>query len=185
MRCRTFEYNEDKFAELIVYIAAKCEKHVRFGATKLNKILYFSDFIAYENLGTPITGADYQRLPHGPAPVKLLPVQSRLIAEDAVFKRDAVTPGGKVEKRLVPLRKANLKAFEGDEIAIVDEVIDAFKDHSAAAVSEFSHRMPGWKFAKNFENIPYCTALLPEVVGQLSTRDAAWAKRAVTMFVGG
>ena len=30
----------------------------RFGAVKLNKILYFADFEAYRRLGEPITGGD-------------------------------------------------------------------------------------------------------------------------------
>ncbi|MBK9516193.1 MAG: SocA family protein [Anaeromyxobacter sp.] len=182
MRNRGFDYDEHKLGELIVYIASKCEKHVRFGATKLNKILFYADFIAYENLGKPITGAEYQKLPHGPAPVRLLPVQAQLVALQAVVKREGVTPGGYTEKRLVPLRRANLKGFEPDEIAVVDEVIEAFKDASAVAVSEFSHRMPGWKFALDNEVIPYFTALLPEDVGPLSTGDATWAGLVVERF---
>lgn len=36
-----------RLAELILYIAEKCERDPNFGATKLNKILTFADFSAY------------------------------------------------------------------------------------------------------------------------------------------
>jgi len=70
------KYNEEKLAELILYVCHKSEADERFGATKLNKILFYSDFAAYRQLGQPITGADYQNLEEGPAPRKLPPIRS-------------------------------------------------------------------------------------------------------------
>ncbi len=43
--------NEKKFAELILYVSQKSTFDSTFGSTKLNKILYFSDFLAYGKLG--------------------------------------------------------------------------------------------------------------------------------------
>ena len=63
-----FEFEPDKFRELIVYICKKSEGDPTFGAVKLNKILYYADFAAYRILGKPITGAQYQKLREGPAP---------------------------------------------------------------------------------------------------------------------
>lgn len=168
-------YNEAKLAELIVYVAAKCEKHERFGATKLNKILFYSDFTSYLERGIPITGAEYQRLKYGPAPVRLLPVQGDLVRSGAVVNRESVVPGGSLEKRLIPLRPADLDLFDAKDIAIVDHVIDLFQHHSAVAVSELSHRLPCWKLAADGERIPYFTALLPEEVPPLWPRDTGWA----------
>ena len=61
-----------RLAELILYIAEKCEHDPGFGAVKLNKILAFADFSSYFETGKPITGAEYMRLPQGPAPRRLL-----------------------------------------------------------------------------------------------------------------
>jgi len=38
--------NDRKFQELLLYVAARCEGAPTFGATKLNKILFFADFLA-------------------------------------------------------------------------------------------------------------------------------------------
>ena len=56
-------FNEQKFKELVIYIAGRCESDPYFGAVKLNKLLFFSDFFAYAKLGNPITGAEYMKLP--------------------------------------------------------------------------------------------------------------------------
>ena len=55
----TQKFNEGKFKELVLYIASRCERDPTFGAVKLNKELFFSDFWAYAEFGEPITGAEY------------------------------------------------------------------------------------------------------------------------------
>jgi hypothetical protein len=148
-----------RLKELMLYVAGKCDTHMRFGATKLNKILFYADFLAYARLGKPITGAVYQRLPHGPAPRRLVPIKHEMIRDGAAVERQKVA-FRKIQKRLVPLREADLGIFSAHEIAIVDEVIEALCDQTAEEVSELSHQLPGWQHADNKEMIPYYTALL-------------------------
>ena len=75
-----FRYDEDKFRELILYIAHKCSDNPGFGDTRLNKVLFFSDAFALQYLGEPVTGARYQKLKYGPAPRALLPVRREMEA---------------------------------------------------------------------------------------------------------
>ncbi len=72
-------YDERKFTELLLYVATRLQGDRSGGATKLNKILFFADF-AHVRRGAPITGAEYQKLEHGPAARRLRPVRDRLIA---------------------------------------------------------------------------------------------------------
>ena len=44
-------YNERKFKELVLYVAHRCGLDPNFGAVKLNKELFFSDFWAYAEFG--------------------------------------------------------------------------------------------------------------------------------------
>ncbi len=46
----------EKLRELVLYIADKCEEDRTFGAVKLNKILFYADFISFAEYGEPITG---------------------------------------------------------------------------------------------------------------------------------
>lgn len=167
----------------MLYVAAKCETHRRFGATKLNKILFFADFAAYEQRGKSITGAAYQRLPAGPAPVELKPAEAELVQSQRAVVRTAPIPGwSHPEKRLVALKPPDLSLFDGEEIAIVDAVIDDLEDATAADVSEMTHRLPGWQLAKDGEEIPYFTAFLPAERLPLTDAERKRAEEVVARF---
>ena len=152
--------SDQRLKELILDVSDRCDSHTNFGATKLNKILFYADFVAYARLGQPITGAEYQKLENGPAPRRLVPLRNELTSSgEAVIRDKAIY--ARTQKRLVPLRAANLGGFTGAEIAIVDEVIEALKDRTATEVSELSHQLAGWQLAESGETIPYCSVLLP------------------------
>lgn len=151
-----------RLAELILYIAEKCESEPRFGATKLNKILAFADFSAYFETGRPITGAEYLRLPQGPAPRRLRPVRDRLEANHEIAMRTA-SVGKYQQKRVVPLRRPDLSIFTADEIAAVDKIVDAFWNHNATDISDFSHGI-AWRVPQNKTSIPYEAVFLSDEV---------------------
>lgn len=165
------KYEEKKLAELMLYIALKCETHSLFGAVKLNKILFFSDFAAYARYGKAITGADYRRLELGPAPKRLVPVREKLEADKAAFLRTTPTYDGLEQKRLIALREPDLSLFSAAEIAIVDSVISDLCHQSANEVSDKSHEHPGWALAADGESIPYEAALLPEFPLPLTAKE--------------
>jgi hypothetical protein len=149
------KFQAEKFKELVLYVAGKSIEDSRFGATKLNKILFFSDFIAYAQYGEPITGARYQRLPRGPAPRELLPMQAEM--EEA---SEAVIVSQKrfnfIQKRLFALRDPDLSSFSAQEIALVDGVIDGLRGFDATNISALSHLVAvGWQLADEGDDIPY------------------------------
>lgn len=151
--------DDQKLAELILYISEKSEGDERFGATKLNKLLFFADFAAYWQLGRAITNQRYFRLPAGPAPRRLVPVRDGLI-EDSALAMSERDYYGYLIKRTVALREANLGLFQADEIAIVDDVIRYFWKMNAREISDYSHRFVGWKIAGDQEDIPYEAAFI-------------------------
>jgi hypothetical protein len=142
-------------------VARRCEADPAFGATKLNKILFFSDFLAYVRTGSSITGQPYQKLEWGPAPRRLLPVQKALFKADAAAMADRDHFGRK-QTRLIALREPDLSEFSGVEVAIVDEVVALLSDQNARAASELSHRFLGWQLARIGDEIPYESALIEE-----------------------
>lgn len=153
------EFKEDKFKELVVYIAERTADDSSFGDTKLNKALAFSDFLAFAYFGEPITGASYQKLQFGPAARKLLPLRRELIRENAV---KVETRGGYVKSRITVAKRApDTSLFSQDELDLVDEVLDALSSHSAESVSELSHRFfAGWNIVDPYEDIPYETVFI-------------------------
>ncbi|MGI8771218.1 MAG: Panacea domain-containing protein [Acidobacteriaceae bacterium] len=154
--------DENKLGELILYISRKCATDPRFGAIKLNKILYFSDFYAFGNASTSITEVDYQHLINGPAPRRLRPVRDRLQSIGALALQHVVLKSGKTQTRTIALRTPDLTAFTGEEIALVDDVIDMLWDDDADSVSERTHRYVGWKMTQLGETIPYGSIFLSD-----------------------
>ena len=162
--------SDPRLAELMLYIASKCSGHAKFGATKLNKILFFADFIAFQRQGEPITGAKYMKQEHGPVPRRLLPVQQRLIDAGAAGLQVKELLNGKKQKRFIALRDANLNLFSAPQIELVHEVIEALKHATAEQVSELSHSRI-WEIAEVGEEIPYEAAFICN--GDASQEDNA------------
>ena len=151
--------DDDKFKEFVLYIARQSEGDARFGATKLNKLLFFSDFLAYKLFGNPITGQNYFRLDHGPAPRRSLPLKEKMIEDSDCIEveRDYF---GRRQKVVIALREPDLSAFSGREIALVDQLIKECAHLNATEISGESHGFVGWQIADDEEDIPYELALV-------------------------
>src|SRR3974390_2259391 len=106
-----------KLAELILYISKMSQDDPRFGATKLNKILFFSDFSQYRKKRKAISDDTYQRLENGPAPKHLVPVRDRLITSKSLTMQK-LSYYGKTQTRPVALREPDLSLFTAEEIAL-------------------------------------------------------------------
>jgi hypothetical protein len=149
-------YSAAKFKELILYFAKRgLDENLVIGSTKLNKLLFFSDFRAYAKLGTPITGARYQKLEWGPAPRALLPVRAELVEDGEATFRDSED----WNQVLQPLREPDMSVFTDEELFVIDEVFDELRQFNATSASDYSHtKSAGWNAAEEFEDIPYDTA---------------------------
>lgn len=169
---RGIMFDEDKFKELVLYIADKCSSDPFFGAVKLDKALFYSDFLAYAIIGKPITCAEYVALEHGPGPKLLAPIREAMEeAKDIVVqKRDRF---GKTQIRVIPCREVNLSVFSAAEVALVDKILEAIAGHSATELSEFSHLEYGWKVAQYKETIPYETVFLSSADATLADKERA------------
>lgn len=149
------QFSEEKFKELILYVANRSLDDPSFGMTKLYKVLYFCDFLAYAYWGAPITGATYQKLEHGPAPRQALPILDQLKLEGSATTAPA-TLHGYPQKRVIALRDPNLTLFAPQEIALIDEIIEGVKFHTAKMLSVLTHETSfGWQAVQFQEDIPY------------------------------
>lgn len=152
-------YDENKFRELVVYVAERLNADRSGGATKLNKVLFFADFAHVRRTGSPITGAEYQKLEHGPAARRLRPVRDELIESGAAELRKEEFLGYE-QHRLVPLRSADLEIFDASELETIDKVLSDLEGLNARQVSDLSHDEAGWRLVELGEPIPYEAALV-------------------------
>ena len=159
-----------KFAHLVHYVCAKCDDPKKLGATKLNKILWYADTIAYRETGKTISGEkSYIKRQHGPVPKKILLVLEQLKENEKILQRNV----GRL-KEFIPLQPADPSQFTRKEQEIIDSVIEIVcNDHTASSISELSHDMI-WEAAKEGEEIPVY-AVLAANPGIITKDDQKWA----------
>ena len=152
---KKFNFQSRKFKELILYFSQRgLDEGLVIGSTKLNKLLFFTDFEAYGRLGQPVTGAEYQRLQWGPAPRQLPWIRDDLLADGEVTWK--AKPENEWDDVLVPRSKPDLSAFSKDELSIANEVFEEMRPYNATAASDLSHeRSAGWRVQGDRETIPY------------------------------
>jgi hypothetical protein len=109
------EFDKQKFKHLVHYIIWKVGKDDWFGATKLNKVLWFVDARAYVLTGKPITGETYTRGEFGPVPQHIMSIRRELEREAAI----KVTQEGELT-RLTPTRPAEPNWFSEGELKSID-----------------------------------------------------------------
>lgn len=148
------ELQKEKLRELILHIAKRSEGDVCFGMIKLNKLLFFADFLAYMRLGKPITGEEYQKLDNGPAPRRVKPLLDEMKRGGALGIQH-VDFHGFEQQRAIALREPIYGQFSRDEILLVDDLVQRFRNMTAAEISDLSHKFVGWRAVKTGETIPY------------------------------
>lgn len=126
--------DDRKIEALVFYLASRSKEDPRFSAAKLNKLLFYCGFMAYQRLGGSITGYSYQKSPLGPVPNGMLPAPTQPAPEVSVLS--------------------------AEELDLADRILAELWDHSGTEVSDLSHDFIGWKAAEFNEVIPYETVFL-------------------------
>jgi len=118
------DFDRLKMEELILHIATRYARDVRYGSTRLTKILFWSEFEYFRQTGAPIAGGRYHKQSNGPM---LYGFQDFLKSMES---RDLLTievrPSGGDRPLRVPLarRAPDLAMFSEDELAVINRTID-------------------------------------------------------------
>ncbi len=143
----------ERLRELILYVSENCEKAERFGMIKLNKIIWRADFMAFEKRHTPITGAGYQKLQHGPALIDMKPVL-REMRDRKDIEIEAIDVDGKREQRVIAILPSHANYFSAEDLKFVDEAIAYYWNKTGTEASDDSHGV-AWKTREERDKIPY------------------------------
>lgn len=146
--------------ELVLLLARRSEGDPNFGGLKLNKLLFYSDFLAYLTLGEPITGAEYFALPNGPAPRHKVGLWEKWKnAGDIAVRRQSSGFDSDREVTLA-LREPDLSRFKPEEVDLAYKVLRFCRKFTGNDLSFITHMFPGWKLRREKETIPYSIALV-------------------------
>jgi uncharacterized phage-associated protein len=168
-------FDREKFKRLVHYVIWKVGDTPNFGATKLNKVLWYAEARHYMRHKKPITGATYVREKHGPVARAMKPVQDELassgyikISKDFVFKYD--------RWRFHALKEPDVSIFAPEELGEVDWWADHIAHkHTAKSISEESHDY-AWEIAGLGEVIPF-HAIFANRARPSEGEELEWAKK--------
>ena len=123
--------------------------------TKMNKVLFYIDFLSYRERGMAISGLAYNAIEFGPVPQRWDRVYS---AFDEVEEQLRLVQGQECMS-LKAGAEADMSGFSPEEMAVIDEVCLRLKDMTSRAVSKLSHEEKAWKeHVDKPETIPYSEA---------------------------
>jgi hypothetical protein len=172
-----------KTKELMIFLAFRLGEKSNYGATLLNKALYFVDNMHYLKTGSPVSSFTYIKQEFGPTPepALFLSLKDELIASNdmSLVENDFF---GRVQKKLIANREPNWSLFTPDEVSKIDEVITEIADLNGSEVSELSHQFPAWQAAADREELPFYTFLLSFKTP--SDSDIAWAMNEIKNVQG-
>ena len=152
---------QDRLRQLIIYVAQRCEKAERFGAIKLNKILWRADFQSFARRRIPVTGREYKRLEMGPAPKEMPVLHREMQANGLISMEKILVVPGKIEHRTTALVSPNMDMFSDEDRNFVEESIGYYWEKTGTEASDDSHGA-AWKSRNNGDLMPYELAFLSD-----------------------
>lgn len=145
--------NEQKYKNAVLYFTKYCNNRY-LGATKLNKLLYYLDFISYRDRKTLVTGDVYIHKDYGPVPGQIDEVLSKMSAEGKL-KIDRVEYGENGTFEYTALTDPDEKVFSDEERGLLQAICKEFAFWSTDKIVNQTHLEAPWFYSKPFDVVDY------------------------------
>lgn len=135
--------NLDKFTEMVVYFSDKLSPF----KTKMNKLLFYADFLMFKQSCFSISGVRYKAINMGPVPNNFQSIFEYLANENKIDIEISEFPNGYIGEQFKSRkdRKFNPNLFTEDELETLSRVASEFKETSTNDIIKLSHLEEAWK----------------------------------------
>ncbi len=135
--------NFEKFSEMVVYFSEELEPF----KTKMNKLLFYADFLMFKQSCFSISGVRYRAIDMGPVPNNFQSIFEYLSNNNVVDIDYISFPQGYTGEKFKPRkdRKFNIELFSENELTILKKVAETFKTTTTNSIIETSHLEDAWK----------------------------------------
>lgn len=140
-------FSMERVAAVVCELASHCRDLYK---TKLQKALFFADFLCFARTSRSMTGLAYAHADYGP----VMDGRDRIVAElqDAGFVELTEKGWGEV---VVPTRCPE-GVLSDEEVCLVDEIADFINTfETSSEISSFSHELDAWKNTESGCSIEY------------------------------
>ena len=135
--------NKEKLAQLLIAFITKC--NIKFNdRLKLNKLLFYSDFLSYKLSGFSITGLTYRAIQYGPVPTFYDNIYAYLENEALIFSNWNRDKNGSAKECFITDQVFNYNIFDNREQQTIELVSEKFKDISTWDLVDLSHKEKSW-----------------------------------------
>ncbi|MEO8233003.1 MAG: type II TA system antitoxin MqsA family protein [Ignavibacteriota bacterium] len=130
----------EKFANIVLFYL---EANENIFKVKMNKLLYYTDFLHFKRFGHSISGYMYQAIQMGPVPFRYDAIYDLLTYENFIDFVFAEVKSSQVVKP-VALKKFDKTLFKPSELEVMDEIFKRFNKINTGELIELSHNEKGW-----------------------------------------
>lgn len=140
--------NFEKITEMVVYFSDKLSPF----KTKMNKLLFYADFLMFKQSCFSISGMRYKAIEMGPVPINFQSIFEYLANKNEIDIFTTEFPQGYIGEQFKAKNKRPFKAelFSENELNVLEKVANVFKPTSTNQIIEISHLEEAWK--KNEKN---------------------------------
>ncbi len=158
------EKQREKFKNAILYFVRYCNTK-DLGATKLNKLMYYLDFLHHRDFKVSVTGDYYINNKYGPVPNSIKPIISSLkrsgklvVIKQILDGQDCVT-----KKEYTGKENPDMSFFNKEEKKTLMGVCKKFKGYSTKEIVAQTHLEAPWFYSKKGDKINFKYAQSIEV----------------------
>ncbi|MEM6800041.1 MAG: type II toxin-antitoxin system antitoxin SocA domain-containing protein [Bacteroidota bacterium] len=131
----------EKVAHYVIYFA----QQVKPMKTRLNKLLFYADFLHFKRTGYSISGCNYRAIPYGPVPSHFRELFGVLETEKYIQIEEELSESGHMGERFLALQKFDQSLFNQEELAHMEEVVNKLGEMKTKELIELSHGEDAWK----------------------------------------
>lgn len=130
----------EKISQVIAYLNGKIELF----KTKLNKLLFYADFIMYQRTGQSMTGIRYRAIPFGPVPAEYEKLYLKLQDDQKIKLVEVGFENGNYGEQIISSQKTNPESFSDTEIKVLEDIVNKFRGLTTKEIVDISHNELAW-----------------------------------------
>ncbi len=150
-------FDPDRFVGLVIALINSAGGLLK---TKLNKMLWYSDFLHCKRMSVSITGSPYLHYQYGPVPRNYELLMTMMEMEGLIKRNERVydAANGIVGEVFTTSVVTDWSMFSNTEQDVVQTIASHFESHSATRIKDASHGEAAYKDTADGEMIPYTYA---------------------------
>lgn len=147
------KFDFEKFQNMVIFFI---QKNPKISKTRLNKLLFYSDFNFFKENTISISGTTYIHDHYGPVPSDFELLYT-VLKDTGTIDTEPFSDGH--GEMFLTHKNFDESPFKNNELKILNEIADKFSNYNAKMITDYSHKEKAYKETKSKEVIPYNYAL--------------------------